>query len=170
MAKKGSVQWHATAGRYGSPQNRTNLAGDTFIKIFWLQIKEWAMDLLDVFMNGKATRLYPSLRELNHLHILTHSLINIDTGQDLTATLLLNGSSKTKLSSATGRLARLFMCQKSQKTNIIRRQRQPSREWQLNKNQTRAKKQVRMKAHANNPFRSSHRLRYFVTKGGSLES
>ena len=134
MAKKGSVQWHATAGRYGRPLNRMNLAGDTFIKIFWLQFKEWAMDLLDVFMNGKATRLCPSLRELNQLHILTHSLINIDTGQDLTATLLLNGSWKTQLSSAIGRLARLFMCQKAQKTNINRRQKQPSREWQLNKN------------------------------------
>ena len=115
MAKKGSIQWHATAGRYGRPLNKMNLAGDTFIKIFWLQIKEWAMDLLDVFMNGKATKLYPSLRELNHLHILTHSFITIDTGQDLTATHLLSGSSKTELSSAIGRLARLFMCQKSQK-------------------------------------------------------
>ena len=128
------------------------------------------MDLLDVFMNGKATRLCPSLRELNHLHILTHSFITIDTGQDLTATHLLNGSSKTELSSAIGRLARLFMCQKSQKTNISRRQKQPSRERQLNKNQMRAYKQARMNAHASSPFRSSHRLRYFVTKGGSLES
>ena len=170
IAKEGRAQWHATAGRYGRPLNRTSLAGDTFIKIFWLQIKEWAMDLLDSFMNGEATRLCPSLRELNHLHILTHSFITIDTGQDLTATHLLNGSSKTELSSAIGRLARLFMSQKSQKTNISRRQKQPSRERQLNKNQMRAYKQARMNAHASNPFRSGHRLRYFVTKGGSLES